>query len=258
MLDKTIPVPLYYQLVEELRERIRAGDLQPGTQLPSERELSEQFGISRMTVRQALQYLIREEVLVARQGLGTFVAEPKLTTNPLHVLGFTEEMMQRGASATSRVIEQKVVTPPASVSAQLDLRDGELTVCIVRLRLSNDVPVLLETVHVPVARFKGLERADLSRHSLYQLMRTRYGVTLKGSSHTLEAVQANDYERQLFHVQAGTPLILLQGVTYDDADQPVEYFKAAYRGDRFKIQLDSRPQQHEPNNASLMSVVMRA
>jgi GntR family transcriptional regulator len=195
MLDKTIPVPLYYQLVEELRDRIRAGDLRPGEQLPGERELSEQFGISRMTVRQALQYLIREEALVARQGLGTFVAEPKLTTNPLHVLGFTEEMMQRGASAASRVIEQKVVTPPALVAAQLGLPDGERTTCIVRLRLSDDVPVLLETVHVPAARFADLERADLSRQSLYKLIHERYGVTLKGSSHTLEAVPANDYER---------------------------------------------------------------
>lgn len=256
MLDKTIPVPLYYQLVEALRERIRAGELTPGAQLPGERELSEHFGISRMTVRQALQYLIRDEVLVAKQGLGTFVAEPKLTYNPLHVLGFTEEMMQRGASATSRVIEQRWVTPPATVAEQLELRDGERTICIVRLRLSDAVPVLLETVHVPAQRFAGIELADLSQQSLYRLMRERYGVTLKGSSHTLEAVQANDYERQLFDVQAGTPMILLQGVTYDDADQPVEYFKAAYRGDRFKIQLDSRPQQ-EHNNASLMSVVMR-
>jgi GntR family transcriptional regulator len=256
MLDKTIPVPLYYQLVEELRDRIRAGDLKPGEQLPGERELSEQFGISRMTVRQALQYLIREEALVARQGLGTFVAEPKLTTNPLHVLGFTEEMMQRGASAASKVIEQDVVVPPAGVAAQLGLQNGEHTTRVVRLRLTDGEPVLLETVYVPSARFAGLEHADLSRQSLYKLMRERYGVTLKGSSHTLEAVPANEYERQLFHVQAGTPLILLQGVTYDESDKPVEYFKAAYRGDRFKIQLDSRP-QHEHNNASLMSVVMR-
>jgi GntR family transcriptional regulator len=120
----------------------------------------------------------------------------------------------------------------------------------------DEVPVLLETVHVPAQRFAGLERADLSRQSLYRLMREHYGVTIKGSSHTLEAVQANDYERHLFGVSAGTPLILLQGVTYDEADRPVEYFKAVYRGDRFKIQLDSRP-QHEQNNASLMSVVMR-
>lgn len=257
MLDKTIPVPLYYQLVETLRERIRAGELKPGEQLPGERELSEQFGISRMTVRQALQYLIREEALVAHQGLGTFVAEPKLTYSPLHMLGFTEEMMQRGASATSRVIEQIVVAPPASVAAQLDLPDGERITKIVRLRLTDGVPVLLETVYVPAHRFAGLEHADLSHQSLYQQMRQHYGVSLKGSSHTLEAVPANDYECHLFGVQHGTPMILLQGVTYDDADQPVEFFKALYRGDRFKIQLDSRPQPREQNNASHMSVVMR-
>lgn len=258
MLDKDSPIPLYYQLVEDIRDRIRAGEYRPGQQLPSERELSEHYGISRMTVRQALQYLIREDVLVAQQGVGTFVAEPKLAYDPLHALGFTEAMMQRGAAASSRVIEEVVVPAPLRVAAQLNLIEGEAVVRIVRLRLSNDVPVLLETVHVPHALFPGLESADMARCSLYQLMRDVYGVRLSGAQHTLEAVLANDYESELFGVQTGMPMILLQGVTYDEEDRPVEAFKAVYRGDRFKFHLDSRPKaRQEAFNASLMSVVMR-
>lgn len=260
MLDKDSPIPLYYQLVETLREQIRSGELKPGAQLPPERDLSERYSISRMTVRQALQYLIREEALVARQGLGTFAAEPKLTYNPLHVLGFTEDMMRRGAAATSRVIEQALVEPPASIAAQLNLRPKERATRIVRLRLSDGAPMLLETVYVPAKRFVGLERANLSKQSLYQLMRDRYGVRLSGSRHTIEAVQANEYESELFGTQPGLAMILLEGVTYDEDDQPVEYFKAVYRGDRFQIQLDSRPsdkRNREAISASLMSVVMR-
>ena len=97
MLDKKSPIPLYYQLVEAIRDRIRAGELMPGAQLPPERELGEQYGISRMTVRQALQYLISDDVLVARQGTGTFVAEPKLTFDLRHALGFTDEMVRARA-----------------------------------------------------------------------------------------------------------------------------------------------------------------
>jgi GntR family transcriptional regulator len=258
MLDKDSPIPLYYQLVETLRERIRSGEIKPGAQLPPERDLSEQYGISRMTVRQALQYLIREDALVAKQGLGTFVAEPKLTYDPLHLLGFTEDALQRGAFATSRVIEQAIVEPPASIATRLDLRPREQATRIVRLRLSDGVPMLLETVYVPTARFEGVERADLAKHSLYQLMREHYGVRLRGALSTLEAVLANEYECELFGAPSGMLMVLLEGVTYDEDDQPVEYFKAVYRGDRFKIQLDSRKNNtQETVNASLMSVVMR-
>lgn len=258
MLDKDSPIPLYYQLVEALREQIRAGELQPGTQLPSERELSERYGISRMTVRQALQYLIREEALIARQGLGTFVAEPKLTYDPLHLLGFTEDMLRRGAAATSRVIEQATVDPTASIATRLALRPRERAVRIVRLRLSDGMPMLLETVYLPANRFRGIERADLAKQSLYRLMRERYGVRLQGAVSTLEAVQANDYESELFGIQLCTPMILLEGVTYDEDDRPVEYFKAVYRGDRFRIEFDSRPRRsRDAINASHMSVVLR-
>lgn len=258
MLDKDSPIPLYYQLVEDIRDRIRAGEYKPGQQLPGERELSEQYGISRMTVRQALQYLIREDVLIAQQGVGTFVAEPKLAYDPFHAPGFTETMMQRGAAATSRVIEQAVVPSPPRIAAQLDLAEGDPVIKIVRLRLSDDVPVLLETVHLPHALFAGLEQADMAHGSLYQLMREAYGVRLQGAQHVLEAVLANDYESELFGIQSGLPMILLQGVTYDEHDRPIEVFKAVYRGDRFKIQLDSRPRaRQEAFNASLMSVVMR-
>ncbi|NJM42226.1 MAG: GntR family transcriptional regulator [Anaerolineae bacterium] len=252
---------MYYQLVEALRDQIRSGELKPGAQLPPERDLGEQYGISRMTARQAVQYLIREDALIAKQGSGTFVAEPKLTYDPLHVLGFTEDMMRRGADATSRVIEQALVEPPPSIAKQIQLRAKERATRIVRLRLSNNVPMLLETVYVPTKRFIGLERANLAKQSLYQLMRDRYGVRVSGSHHTIEAVQAKDYETELFGMHPCMPMILLRGVTYDEADQPVEYFKAVYRGDKFQIQMDSRKSQAnrapEAKNASLMSVVMR-
>jgi GntR family transcriptional regulator len=257
MIDKTSPIPLYYQLAEDIREQIASGRLTPGDQLAPERELAELHGISRMTVRQALQQLIREEVLVARQGLGTFVAEPKVTYDPLHVLGFTDEMMRRGANASSRVIEQALVVAPSGVRARLNLPDGARTVKITRLRLSGATPMLLETVYLPEARFDGLERADLSQQSLYQLMRERFDVQPSGAQHTFTASPATDYEVKLFGVTPLAPMIVLQGVTYDQSDQPIEDFKAVYRGDRFAIALDSRAHLQREPGVPPMGMVLR-
>jgi GntR family transcriptional regulator len=114
-------VPLYYQLAELLGAQIRRGDLPPGSQLPPERELSEQYGISRMTVRQALACLVADGSLTVHQGLGTFVAEPKLTANPVHLLSFTEAMIAKGAAPSSRVLEQRLVIPPEGVARGLEL-----------------------------------------------------------------------------------------------------------------------------------------
>ncbi|MDQ2998626.1 MAG: GntR family transcriptional regulator [Chloroflexota bacterium] len=259
MLDKTSPIPLYYQLAETIKEQIAAGTWLPGTQLPGERELNEQYSISRMTVRQALQHLIREGIVVSKKGLGTYVAAPKMSYDPLHVMGFTDDMLRRGATVSSRVLEQVIVTLPTAIGAQLQLASSATATKIVRLRLSDSTPLLLETVYVPMEIFPNLVREDLAAQSLYHLLFERYNVQLKGSQQTFEAVPANENESNLFGINTLTPMFLIEGVTYDVHDRPIEYFKAAYRGDRFKIHLDSRrnTQQFDSTRSPLLSVVMR-
>jgi GntR family transcriptional regulator len=258
MLNKTHPIPLYYQLAEHLREQIHSGELRPGDRLPSERELSEQAQISRMTVRQALAYLVREGVLVARPGIGTFVAEPKLVYNALHLLGFTEEMVRQGEAASSRVLEQAVVAPPHYVTSALRLGPDEATVKIVRLRLSAGSPVLLETSYIAASLCPGLERQPLQDTSLFALVEQVYGHKLLHSHQSLEATLADDYEAQLFGIQPGTAMILLRGVTVAENERPLEYFKALYRGDRFRFELDSHRDGLPPETLGVqrVSVVM--
>jgi GntR family transcriptional regulator len=239
VLDKTSPIPLYYQLAEAIKEQIRIGAIKPGDQLPSERTLSEQHSISRMTARQAIAHLTREGALVARHGLGTFVAEPKLTQDTLHLLGFTEEIMQLGGNVVSRVLEQMIVPSPPRLAGELRLRADEPVVKIVRLRLSDAVPLLLETTFIPARICPGLERESMATQSLYALLELRYGLQLKRARQTLEATVANNYESELFGVALGMPMILLEGVTCDAQERPVEYFKAIYRGDRFKFAFES-------------------
>lgn len=256
-LDKGSPVPLYYQLAEHIRELVRAGALRPGDQLPSERLLSEQHAISRMTVRQAVTYLVREGALVARHGLGTFVAEPKLTYDALHLLGFTEEIVRRGGTSVSQVLTQRCESPPPRVAAELRLPEGEPAVKLVRLRRSDDVPLLLETTYIPAARCPGLEQADLAAESLYAILERRFGVRLGRSRQRLEATVANDYEAELFGIPPGTAMILVEGVTYDERGEPVEYFKAVYRGDRVTFAFESeRGAAREAAGMPRLSVVL--
>lgn len=258
LVDKSSPVPLYYQLAELLREQIATGELKPGDQLPSDRELAEQAGISRMTARQAVLYLARQGALVVKPGVGTFVVQPKLTHDTLHLLGFTEEMMRHGHAATSRVLEQAVVTAPQRAAIELNLEPATTAVKIVRLRLAQETPLLLETSFVPAHLCPGLDRQDLVTNSLYALLQEQYGLHLASARQTLEATMANDYEANLFGGKPGMPMILLEGVTYLDDHQPVEYFKALYRGDRFKFEIASQRNTlaYETANVPLASVVL--
>jgi DNA-binding GntR family transcriptional regulator len=239
-LTKESPVPLYYQLAERIQELARAGDIAPGERLPSERELAEWADISRMTVRQAMAWLVREGVLVVRHGVGAFVAEPKRTYDAVTLLGFTEETARHGDAVGTRVLEQRVSEPSRAVVSALDLLPGEPIVKIVRLRSAGATPVLIETSCLAAARCPGLEEADLEANSLYALLEERYAIRLRGARQTIEATTAGEYESGLLAIEPGAPLLRLEGVAFADDGRPVEHFTATYRADRFKLALESR------------------
>jgi GntR family transcriptional regulator len=239
-LDRNLPVPLYYQIAQHLNDKIRSGHLVPGAQLPSERDLSLLYGVSRMTARQTISYLVNEGVLVVRHGQGTFVAEPKLTYDAPHLMGFTETMLREGKTATSTVIEQGLIEPPPYVSQCLDLAPNEWAIKIVRVRQIETTPLVLETIFVPTSLCPGLETLDLSVTSLYSILEQHYGLTLDHASETLAAHTASDYEQQILQVSRDSPVITLEGITFLASEQPVEFFIAHYRADRFKFSFESR------------------
>lgn len=245
-LNKVSPIPLYYQLAELIREQVHAGDLKPGDQIPPERVLSEQHAISRMTARQAIGYLVSESVLVVRHGLGTFVAEPKLTRDMVTLLGFTEEMIQRG-TATSQVIAQHVTEASGSAAEHLALARGDAVTRLVRLRLLNGEPLLLETTLVPTALCPGLEYEDMTQQSLYSLLERRYNLRVSRSRQTLEAVVANEIEASYLTVESGAPMFLLESVTFAEDGQPVEFVKTVYRGDRFTFAFEAERAAPQPS-----------
>jgi GntR family transcriptional regulator len=212
-----------------------------------------------MTVRQALAYLVRTGALEVKPGVGTFVAQPKFTHNARHLLGFTEEMMRQGGAARSRVLEQTVLPAPKRVANGLRLQPGEEVIKIVRLRLSGETPLLLETSFVPAALCPGLERLPLASHSLYAILAQHYDLRLSDAWQTIEATIANEFEIALFGIDPDTAMVLLEGVAYTDHERPVEYFKAIYRGDRFRFEIEGQRQRQglENDGASRMNVVLK-
>ena len=249
MLNKQSPIPLYYQLAERIKDQIHAGAFRAGDQLPPERDLAHEMGVSRMTARQALGYLVNEGLLEVRQGVGTFVTPPKLTHNAIHLVGFTEEMRGQGGVVASMVLEQSIVIPPVGVAQRLRLSPQMETVKITRLRQVNNIRLLLETSYLPALLCPELEATDLTQHSLYGVLAARYQLHPYRTRESVEATVANDYEQALLQVPGGTAMLLLEGVTYSNKEAAIEYFKAIYRGDRFKFALESRRMAHNEHLA---------
>jgi GntR family transcriptional regulator len=206
----TATVPLYIQIAEGLLARIGSGELAPGDRLPPERELSETLGVTRMTLRQALRVLETQGLLVRRQGIGTYIAKPKIERAAGQLSPCTKVMQQRGYATGARVIMLQRQPVEIAVANQLKLPVSALVYYGHRLRLINQEPVLLEKFIFPAHRFPNFEQHDLVSRSMYEIMETEYRIKVSQAEQSLEAVSATEYEAGLLEIEVGAPLMLEQ------------------------------------------------
>ncbi len=230
--DPNNGVPKYRQLQHVLEEMIDR--LQPGDPLPPERELEQEFGVSRVTVRQALQQLVLAGRLERIQGRGTFVARPKVE-QVLALTSFSEEMVQRGMRPGSRTLGVQRIAARGPIAQALELPEGAAVLVLRRLRLADDEPMALETVYLPAERFPDLEQTDLTNRSLYAWLAERHGVELSHATQTIEATVLGAEDARLLEVAPGMPAFRLERVSYDQFGRPVELVRSLYRGDRYKL-----------------------
>ena len=222
-------------------DQIESGELSPGDRLPSERELSERLGVNRMTLRRALELLETQGLLARRRGNGTYVAEPKIERQAGRLVPFTRGMERRGYAPGARVITLEQRPAEAAVAHELGLALSAPVYYVCRLRLIKQEPVMLERFATPAHRFPGFDRYDLSNRSSYDLMAKEYGVTVVRARQSLEPVIATEYEAELLEVRPGAPLMLERRLSLDQDDQPVEYGRDLYRGDRFRFTTEIAP-----------------
>jgi GntR family transcriptional regulator len=241
-LDKNLPIPLYYQLMQVLIEQIESGEMKPGDSFFSERELAEHFGISRMTVRQALQRLVDEGRIVREQGRGSFVAEPKINQRLMRLTSFSEEMQKLGKKPGAIVISAAAAEADAKLAQELQLDDARpesrRVLVLTRVRTADDRPIALETTHLPLGRFPDLANQDFTDVSLYRLLEHRYGVVAVTAKQTIEVGMPDEREMKLLQLSPGVPVLLLKRTTRDAEDRPFEYVNAVYAGDRYRFQAD--------------------
>lgn len=227
------PLPRYYQLKEIMREKIRSGEWMPGDLIPSERELGEQYGISRMTARQAITELVNEGLFYREQGKGTFVSRHKITQQLLHLTGFTEDIRARGQCPGTRVLSASMCPADETVAERLHIRHGEAVFCLQRLRLANDEPLAIEQSYLHFPNCEQLAEDDLEKNSLYRLLETKYGQLLLEAEQELEAGLVSEEEAPLLEVPVGSPALYTRRTTYVERNQPIEYARAIYCGRKY-------------------------
>lgn len=233
---------LYKRLMDFLLEEIDAGALQPGHRIPSERELSERFHMSRMTVRHALNELVNEGVLYRHQGKGTFVGRPKIRQKLRGLSSFTEDMLSRGLRPGSRVLSVEVVPAPYRVRQGLGLAEQSHVVRLERLRLADGEPMALEVTHLPYPRFAGIVGESLENISLYSILEDRFGLSFGTAQQAIEPALADSTLARTLWVKEGSLLLLLERITFSQQGEPVEFVSSHYRADRyrFEVELDRR------------------
>ncbi len=208
-----------------------------GQAIPSERQLSAELGVSRLTLRAALDELAREGYVIRRRGSGTFVSEPKIAQE-LTMTSFTEDMRRRGMDPGSRTLGLEVVPAGARLGRFLHVSPSEPIVVAKRLRLADRETMAIETLHVREALVPGLTQRDLDGQSFYEILRDRFGIVIAGGAQTIEPTVTNEEESEALGIPLHSPAFLFERVTHAESNEIVEFVHSIYRGDRYRLVTD--------------------
>ena len=228
-------VPRYHRIAETLRDRIREGDLTPGTRLDNQRALARSFGVTLMTLRQALELLERENLIARRHGLGTFVAAPSIDYDILQLRRFAGDLSAQGEHVTTRVLGSRLAAADRRVADALGLRPRGRVVVLERLRLVDGHPMSLQRSFLPPALGEPVMQADLAVTPLVQVLEFKLGVTIERARETGSAVRLGRREARELGCPAGVPAFESERVSFDAAGAPVVFDRVYIPGDRFRI-----------------------
>ena len=238
-LNRNIPVPLYYQLKEILLEYIKDHHNDEELPIPTEKEISEHFEISRPTVRQAINELVVEGYLYRQKAKGTFVSKPKIKQDFLLILdSFDNEMRKKGLVPSTKLLGIGAVESDEKVSKALNISQGSKVIKLTRLRYANSEPIVLVVTYLPYDKCKGMMGKDLEKESMYDIIENDFGYKIAGARRTLESIVAGEYEAKLLEIKKGAPIQYFESVAYLVDNTPIEYSLAKYRGDRNKFSFE--------------------
>lgn len=237
MIVKDNRLPLYYQLMDIILNKIEHGELAENDQLPSERELCDAYKVSRTTVRQTMQELEKEGYIYKIHGKGTFVSPKVYNQSLVKFYSFTEEMKKAGIQPSTKVFSFGKVTGEGKVAKIMNLADDEEVYKITRLRLADEEPMIYETSYVPVKRFMNLSSERLEQTPMYEIFRQEYNVSITKATESFKAVSARNEEAEFLHIMEGSPCLMLKRITYEQ-NEVIEYTVSIARGDKFTYTVE--------------------
>ena len=248
-MSEDISKPLYARIQEYIAELILTGKLAPDSKIQSEREFSDDLGVSRMTVRRAITELVNEGLLERRHGSGTYVARPKVTYESSELADYPQAMQRRNIAVASQLLEFAEVVASRRLAESLQIEIGNPIYRVAILRLANRVPVVLERVFIPCARCPRLEEWNLEKTSIPDLLTDAYHIQPARISQTVEAAAAADTVAQQLRVGQGFPLLMLSRILYErGSEKPVVLWQDFLRGDYARIHTEA---QFEGRNSSI-------
>ena len=238
-IDKDGPLPLYHQVREAILTLIVEGGLQEGSLIPTEREIGEKFQVSRITVRRAIDELVREGYLVAQQGKGTFVARPKIDRRMTQMQSFSEQMLEEGHRPDSQLLSLRHERASGHVASLLKIQDDQWVWVVERLRYADDEPICISITYLNLPLDVTLTPAELQQETSLWAILDKKGVRLTRSEETVQAIGAGEREAELLNIEVGAPLLLVDGVVYTADNIPIEYHEMFNRGDRYKYSIQT-------------------
>ena len=237
MLDGASEQPLYLQLVDQLEMEIRNSML-ANDKLSSERELTKMYGVSRITVRLALQELEKRGLVYKKHGKGTYVSEISDSAVDLSAAySFTDQMKKLWKVPQTKILSFRLIEAPESIAQQMQIKPGDLIFEIERLRIANDIAMMIERSYVPHALFEGLTEEMLSMRSLYELFQVEFSQTIRLADEEFYASIALDNEAELLGISSGSPVLHLLRKTYNTKNIVIEYTFSIARADQFRYKI---------------------
>lgn len=231
-------VPKYHQLAQILRRKIDLGEWQPKSSIPSERQLEDLYSVSRPTIRQAIELLIREGFLYREHGRGTFVMPQKLQKGLLELTSFSEDLIKRGIKPGQQILEMGMEIPPKKVQQLLELSEDQKVLRIKRIRLGDEIPIGLQTSYLVMPAGQKIEKEELEASgSLYRILEEKLHIIPWAADETLEVGIATPEEAKYLQIEPGSPLLLNERVLWSQERKAVEYVKILYRGDRYRYTM---------------------
>ena len=231
------PVPLYTQIKGILRDRILDGSYQAHQQMPSESELMASFGVSRITVRQALGDLQKEGMIFKIHGKGTYVSKPKAFQNATELMGFGEAMAQMGYETFNRLISSKPLTSGTAIGERLGLAADAPVMELKRVRYLNRAPISLDVTYVEKALGERLAKEDLAHRDIFLILENDYGIALGRADLQIDAMLADSVLAKHLELEEGAPVLRIERLTYTADGRPLDFEHLYYRGDAFQYRM---------------------